>query len=427
MNKICPKCKKDKDEDQYSPSKFKISSGVCKECRKIECKEYYKNSERASNVKQNYYKNTEVLFFEAARSIIHTFNIKSRKEWNIFKKTDRLPENIPPNPSCHYKNSGWKGWGDWLGSNTISTYNKQYRDFDLAREWARGLKIPNEKEWGKFTKSDKFPSDIPMSPQTSKSYKDRWISIADWLDTGRKIYQTDFISFEDCKIFARSQGIKSRQQWMDRFKDNQFSNNNVPSNPSETYKNKGWNGWCDFLGTSLSGLTKRNYLSFDEAKKFVKPLGILSQIEWKEFVKSENRPDNIPKCPWDVFDKEWQGWDDWLGTGKLSLRDKNHKYLIYQIDCLPLNISYIGKTNNIKERTSHYKKGDCHSNIEFENAVKQYGWDNFTVSVIYNELNYDEAFYLEAITILNYKKVGKKLFNIIHYSSKNAERSIKNI
>ncbi len=41
--------------------------------------------------------------------------------WKIYCKTHQLPKGIPSNPDVIYKNSGWKGWLDWIGSKNFSS------------------------------------------------------------------------------------------------------------------------------------------------------------------------------------------------------------------------------------------------------------------------------------------------------------------
>ena len=49
------------------------------------------------------------------------------------------------------------------------------------------------------------------------------------------------------KNYARSLNLKSRVEWYKFYEENKFPN--IPKNPQSLYKNKGWKGWKDFLGT----------------------------------------------------------------------------------------------------------------------------------------------------------------------------------
>ena len=47
------------------------------------------------------------------------------------------------------------------------------------------------------------------------------------------------------------------------------------------------------------------YRSFEEARDFVKSLGLKSTKEWEQYCKSGNKPDDIPTNPWNTY-KEWK-------------------------------------------------------------------------------------------------------------------------
>ena len=56
----------------------------------------------------------ERLLFPEARSIVRSWGLSSRKAYHeyISKKN---PGGIPYSPEIVYKNTGWKGWKDYLG------------------------------------------------------------------------------------------------------------------------------------------------------------------------------------------------------------------------------------------------------------------------------------------------------------------------
>ena len=77
------------------------------------------------------------------------------------------------------------------------------------------------------------------------------------------------------------------------------------------YKKQGtWKSWGDFLGTGY-----REYRPFEEAREFVRTLGLKSISEWTKYAKSGKKPEDIPSTPNGVYkDKGWKGLRDWLGT-----------------------------------------------------------------------------------------------------------------
>jgi hypothetical protein len=77
--------------------------------------------------------------FSDAKNFVHSRIQKSQREWKEFCRSGKKPEDIPYNPDQHYKDRGWISWGDWLGTDRIATYNKQYRPFNEPREYVRSL------------------------------------------------------------------------------------------------------------------------------------------------------------------------------------------------------------------------------------------------------------------------------------------------
>ncbi len=49
---------------------------------------------------------------------------------------------------------------------------------------------------------------------------------------------------------------------------------------------------------------QKNFRVFLEARKFIQSLGLKNKQEWLDYVKSGNKPDDIPAAPWVVYSKE---------------------------------------------------------------------------------------------------------------------------
>ena len=96
-----------------------------------------------------------------------------------------MPKDIPTKPNQTYKNKGWIGWGDWLGTGTVATKLREYRPFEEARIFAHSLGIRSQKDWfsyckGGFPEKETLPKDIPTYP--NQTYVgDGWKSWGDWL------------------------------------------------------------------------------------------------------------------------------------------------------------------------------------------------------------------------------------------------------
>jgi len=96
----------------------------------------------------------------------------------------------------------------------------------------------------------------------------------------------------------------------------------IPSYPYYRYKNKGWVSWGDWLGPSRVALRYR-WRPFEEAREFVRNLGLQSKAEWRRYSRGELQekgtpPDDIPKSPHPAYkDRGWISWADWLGWGPI--------------------------------------------------------------------------------------------------------------
>ena len=83
--------------------------------------------------------------------------------------------------------------------------------------------------------------------------------------------------------------------------------------------------------------------------------------------------------------------------------------LIYQFTS-PSGKSYIGQTNNLSRRiNSHKHTSRCSA---FSDAIKKYGFDKFTLTIIKDNLTIDEANYWEALYIKELNTVSPNGYNL---------------
>lgn len=192
---------------------------------------------------------------------------------------------------------------------------KEFRDFKEARAFARKLGFVKRKQWYIYSKSDNKPKDIPSNP--SSYYKGKgWNDWNDWLNSGNIApTKKQFISFEQARIFVRELKFSSVRDWKIYCAFNQRPPH-IPSDPSRYYKDKGWKGWGDFLGTNKNGVggKKHTFRTFEQGKEFVKGLQFTSIKQWWDYCASGNKPKDIPSNPGYYYKgKGWKGLPDWLG------------------------------------------------------------------------------------------------------------------
>ena len=289
--------------------------------------------------------NREYRSFEEARQLVHRLDLRSQKEWKEYckgKLEGRVPrpEDIPAKPDHVYKDQGWQGMGDWLGTGTIANFNKEYRPFSEARKFVRALELKSGTEWRKYCKGEieeisLKPEDIPANP--NQTYKAQgWEGMGDWLGTGRVADQyREYRPFEEAREFVHALKLKSRTEWnrycKGELKGMEPKPEDIPANPNKTYKDQGWQGMGDWLGTGTIASYNKKYRPFQESRQFVHALKLKSSIEWRKYCQEElpginPKPEDIPAKPYRTYKNQgWQGMGDWLGTGTIASRNREYR------------------------------------------------------------------------------------------------------
>ena len=252
--------------------------------------------------------------FNEAREYARSLKLQSEGAWRKIAKEKRFPDYIPKRPDYVYRNEGWINWLDWLGTDFLP--------FSKARDSARSSGITSIREWKKIAKEKRLPVGVPTHPEQVYR-KEGWISWPDWLGTTiKKIWD-----FEKARDYVRRLNIKRVETWREYCKSGKKPEE-IPSNPDRTYKNEGWKGWPNFLGTKTIATQKRLFRPFNEAREYARSLKLPDQKSWKNYIKKENFPLDIPKYPNEVYKEEWISWPNFLGTKTITYKDR--KYLPFE-------------------------------------------------------------------------------------------------
>ena len=262
--------------------------------------------------------------FERARSYVRKLELKNGDEWRDYcddscGPSEPLPAGIPKFPEAAYKNCGWKGMGDWLGTEAVATHLRKYLSFRKARKFARQLGLASETQWrdyvrGRTKKRPKLPSNVPATPNAV--YKNcGWVSWPDWL--GYKL--RGFRDFGRARVFARSLGLNSIVEWKSfcrgRLPRIGKLPTDIPRSPQSVYADSGWRNWADWLGTSNIHPSQREYRSFREARHFARALQLKTKRSWTAYCLENHLPNDVPATPNRVYAKTgWISWANWLGT-----------------------------------------------------------------------------------------------------------------
>ena len=240
--------------------------------------------------------------------------MRTRADW---EKADDRPPELPANPEDYYRDSGWKGWGDFLGTGRVANYLREFWPYEKAREWAISLNIRTSLEWyayrnGKRPELPPRPSGVPYSPD--KSYAgEGWIGWDGFLAFRWRPYP-------EARAFAQSLKFKGQQEWKayaaGKRPDLPPIPEDIPKAPAAAYVDHGWISWGDWLGNGQIASALRAYLPYAEARAIVHALGFTTRREWNAFADNKTRfPANLPVRPNKTYaDSGWVDWSDWLGS-----------------------------------------------------------------------------------------------------------------
>lgn len=131
-------------------------------------------------------------------------------------------------------------------------YNFEYVE---ARELVRAEMLKSETEFKKWWALNR-PTKIPKNP--ARAYKKEWIGWADFIGHYNPfpMVRKGFRSFSDCRAYAHSLKLTSREKWYEVTRSEEFPAD-IPVRPDIIFRNnKGraveWISWRDFLGYKVT-------------------------------------------------------------------------------------------------------------------------------------------------------------------------------
>jgi hypothetical protein len=308
--------------------------------------------------------------FIKSRDFVRSLGLKNEKQWRSFTKTQSLPITIPAAPQFVYENE-WTGIGDWLGTGSIAPHQKIFMSFLNAKKLAKQYNIRSQSEYKLFTKSSNFPKNLPTNPD--KSYRNiGWVSWGDFLNTGVVAPGNQkYIDFEIAKKYVRSLNLKTGKEW-NEFCNSNMKPANIPASPNYIYKNNGWSGMGDWLGTNRIATVNAVFIGFNKARKHVRKLKLKTINQWKSYCKSGKKPPIIPSNPNRTYAGQgWKNYSDWLGIDTVANSKKS--FFSYE-EAKQIVRSY--KFKNQSEWFKFRKSGKKPKNIPSDpyGVYKNKGW-----------------------------------------------------
>lgn len=353
----------------------------------------------------------DFISYDDAKKIVQNERIKNNTEFKKWIKNN-IQTKIPKSPEVTYKNKGWKSWSDFL--NTDNLHSKNFIPYYEAISILHSLNLKSMKEYLEYIKNNNI--DLPTNPHIIYN---EFTSIGEYLNSGVvSNSKKKFLSYEEAKKIVQTEKIKSVNGFI---KWNRPKN--IPSDPVSIYKEE-WISWSDFLGKTIKTQKEKGetFLSFNEAKYYLKKLNLKHKIDYHEHIVNNNI-DFLPKRPDYFYKKEWCGYLDYLncdglrssyGERKIKefLDEKNINYerekkfetcVNKEKNKLPFDFYLIDKNVCIEYDGQHHFK-----------SVSKYGGENFLKKVQYHDFiktNWCKQNNIKLIRIPYNKK--SKIFDIL--------------
>lgn len=264
----------------------------------------------------------------------------------------------------------------------------KWREFQLARSWARSLGIKSELDWRRYRKDYKLPEDIPSNPDREYKKLSVWNNWSDFLGTGNLKYNEIVRrTYLEAQKWAINQGIKSQKEWRLSVQSPDF--------PSDIYKapDRGYEEfttWPEFL-QNFTRLNIRNQRkrSYKDTKKWARSVPVISSNHWKFLAKQNLIPLDIPTNVHTVY-KDFRGWSDFLGNkikGKASLKEtvlalelshflsvKTQEKIDFENREKSVDLIVKDQKLIIEYDGYHWHKNSHDADLLFTNEMKKNGW-----------------------------------------------------
>jgi hypothetical protein len=189
--------------------------------------------------------------------------------------------------------------------------------------------------------------------------------------------------FEEARELVRHECIGSYRQYIRWWLHNKPAR--IPKRPDRAYK-KDWVSWNDFLGSTNIWPIPKIFRPFVEARSWAQQLGLHTKADWFDYIRANEKPEDIPTRPDLVYLKEWFTWRDFVGGDKKSVKRNIEAadaiFFIIQNQGRPTNVFQLGITLEGKEtiiESQHTQKFriigmyTCEITFPWENVVQSYG------------------------------------------------------
>jgi len=183
----------------------------------------------------------------------------------------------------------------------------KYWSFKKARKFVHQLGLKNTQAWRDYCDSKKLPKEIHHIVENF--YEKEWQGMGDWLGTGNVASSTkskNWLPLKDAKKLYQKIAKENNINSPKEWKD-YVKTHDLPQNLPKSPELI----YSEFKIKNENERTK-DYRSFTTARKFVRLLKLKNRQAWRDYYQSGKLPKDIPTDPHYVY-KEYSSIGDWLG------------------------------------------------------------------------------------------------------------------
>lgn len=151
----------------------------------------------------------------------------------------------------------------------------------------------------------KYRKDPRLPSRPDEVYPREWVNWELFLGTD------SYLTYSEAASAARVLGCRKISEYQKKCS----ADKRLRTDPAEVYKDKGWAGWGDYLGTGRKQRRKASklgfYSTYKEALEAARKLGFRKCLEYQEGYTADDR---LPSTPKKQYPKDWVDWDTFLGT-----------------------------------------------------------------------------------------------------------------
>ncbi len=266
-----------------------------------------------------HYKDRKRATYLEAKAWAKQMGVLRKTDWDQLSIDGRMPQEIPANIWNYYKE--WTNWADFLDNQTkggasitevvISNEVSQFVEVDNS---IRSIRLND----GKVKRIDIAIPSLKLLIEYDGAHWHRGLLEKDKLDNEK----LKTAGWTVLRVRERPLKTISNIDILVNPKDSLFKKTSAVINQLiafnmlrlspriSEYLNRG------ILSEASSSLKDKNWLSYEDAKDWVKQKGIKSETQWRKFKTSNALPSNIPATPEEAYRTNWLGWGDFLGTDR---------------------------------------------------------------------------------------------------------------